>query len=80
MDNIPINESKFFDYFKDLMDVEMYLEKMYRFVGAYFGLLFYFLAWFIHSMLFPQMLNVLPRSIDDLSLTSTFFSWSTFSN
>ena len=65
MDNIPINESRLFDYFKDLMDVAMCLERMYQFADGYFGLLFYFLALFIPSMLFPRMPNDLPRLISD---------------
>ena len=59
------NEWMLFDYFKDLMDVEMYLEKMYHFAGEYFGLLFYFSALFIPSMLFLRTQNVLQRLIDN---------------
>ena len=77
MDNIPINESRLFDYFKDLMDVAMSLVRMYQFADGYFGLLFYFLALFIPSMLFPQMPNDLPRLISDsiASLRSGTFTF-----
>lgn len=73
---IPMNESRHFDYFKGLMDVAMCLERMYQFVDEYFGLLFYFLALFIPSMLFPRMPNDLPRLISDsIALRSGTFTF-----
>ena len=57
------NEWMLFDYFKDLMDVAMFLGRMSQFADGYFGHLFYFLALFIPSMLFLRTQNDLPRSI-----------------
>ena len=65
MDNIPMNKSRLFDYFKGLMDVAMCLGRMYQFVDGYFGPLFYFLALFIRSMLFRRTQNDSPRLISD---------------
>ena len=50
------------------MDAEMYLGKMYRFAGGYFGLLFYFLALSIPSMLSLRMQNDLLRLISKLEI------------
>ena len=50
------------------MDAEMYLGKMYRFADGYFGLLFYFLALSIPSMLSLRMQNDLPRLISKLKI------------